>query len=160
MKKSSIRFLFCLLVVTTICHFLIPSSFALFRSKVETTGSVELAKWDVGLSQDGVNDNLTVKADGEDDDVYLLTVRSNSEVDVVYSIELSNLPSGVQVQLDERDFITVPASHKITIDDAGTIPYTGSEQSVEHTLRFRALTTAEEVEEQEINVKVVMRQAL
>jgi len=160
MKKNSIKFLFVLLVVTTICHFLIPSSFALFRSKVETTGSVELAKWDVGLSQDGVNDSLTVKADGEDDDVYLLTVRSNSEVDVVYSIELSNLPEGVEVQLDDRDYIPVPASHKITIDDAGTIPYTGSEQSVEHTLRFRALTTAEEVEEQEINVKVVMRQAL
>ena len=105
MKKSSIRFLFVLLVVTTICHFLIPSSFALFRSKVETTGSVELAKWDVGLNQEGVNDNLTIKADGEDDDIYLLTVRSNSEVDVVYSIELSNLPEGVQVQLDERDFI-------------------------------------------------------
>ena len=160
MKKSSIRFLFVLLVVTTICHFLIPSSFALFRSKVETTGSVELAKWDVGLNQEGVNDNLTIKADGEDDDIYLLTVRSNSEVDVVYSIELSNVPEGVQVQLDERDFINVPASHKITIDDAGTIVYNGSEQSVQHVLRFRALTTAAEVDEQEIKVEVTMRQAL
>ena len=159
MKKKSYKLLSIFVMFVTVMHFVIPASLALFRTEATTTGSIKTAKWSVGLDQEGVNNELTVVNDGEDDDTFLLTVKSNSEVDVVYSITISNIPAGVQVKLDDADDFE-PESTTVTFENAGTIAYTGTEQTATHVLKFKALTTASPVENKQIKIDVVMRQAL
>ena len=93
-------------------------------------------------------------------DVYNLTVTSTSEVDVVYTIIISNLPTGVEVALDNGTY--QPSSNgTVRISNAQTvINYNDAVKTKNHTLTFRATSSAQVVSDQEIDVDVEFKQSL
>ena len=155
MKKKAIIVLF--LVVILMLTFCSMDTFAIFRKLGSGTGTLDAATWSVTRSQSQSGDSIDLTAGTTTDD-YILTVQSNSEVDVVYSIIISNLPTGVEVDLDNSGNYRTPTSGTITIDQAGEIYYNDAVKTKTHTLTFRATSGATVVSDQSINIDVQFKQ--
>ena len=132
-------------------------TFAIFRKSKTGAGTIDTATWSVtrSVSQNGDSIDLTK---GENTDNYLLTVQSASEVDVIYSIIISNLPTGVEVDLDNSGNYRTPDNGTIRIDPAGTINYNDSIKTKNHTLTFRATNGATPITDHEIDIDVEFKQ--
>ena len=156
MKKRNIKI--TIITLGILILFIVPISYAIFRNSSNATGSLSLATWSVTLNQEGVNDTLVVIPSTQTDATYTLNIESDCEVDIKYSIMISNLPSGVEVSFDGGDFEEQDENNTITFTDVGTILYTDSEKNQTKTLTFRGKSNAEIVENQEVNIDVVVRQ--
>lgn len=140
--------------------FLVSSTYAISRSNASVSGSVAAATWNVSLNQTGVNNTINISPNAAAVS-YTLNVRNDSEVDVVYSIVISNLPSGIEVELDnDGNYETQDANNTITFTDAGTILYSSQSHEKSHTLNFRAVSGAQNVSNREVDIDVIVRQAL
>ena len=146
------------ILIYLVSVFCIPSSLGIYKNSASTSGLVDISDWNVSLNQEGINNTLTLTADG-DTGSYTLKVVSDSEVDTEYAIIISNIPSGVDVKLDTENNYRTPVNGVVTIDPAGTINYTGSSEEVTHTITFRANNGATLVSNQTINVDVDFKQA-
>lgn len=155
MKKKIIKTLLLIIALLVISYSV--NTFAIFRKIGSGTGTLNTATWSVTRSQSQSGDSIDLTAGTTTDD-YILTVQSNSEVDVVYSIIISNLPSGVEVDLDNSGTYLTPTSGTITINNAGTIDYNDSVKTKTHTLTFRATSGATTVSDQSINIDVQFKQ--
>lgn len=148
-----------LIIVFLLSVFMIPFSFAIFRSRAAITGSLSLAEWSVSLDQ-GDGEPLVVVPESYEAS-YTIKVRSNSEVDVLYSIVISNLPSGVEVSIDDGNtYKPQDSNHTITFSDNLAILYTDVNKEKTHTLIFRSTSPAEIVDNREVNIDVKFQQAL
>ena len=156
MKKRNIKI--TIITLGILILFIVPISYAIFRNSSSATGSLSLATWSVTLNQEGVNDTLVVIPSTQTDATYTLNIESDCEVDIKYSIIISNLPSGVEVSFNGGDFEEQDENNTITFTDVGTILYTDSEKNQSKTLTFRGKSNAEIVENQEVNIDVVVRQ--
>ena len=136
--------------------FCIPSSLGLFKRIANTSNSVGAATWSVSLNQTGVNNHVEVIPSGNNGS-YTLNVQSNSEVDVVYEIKVSGIPSGVEVKLDSGSFQT-PTSGVVTFTNAGTILYSDVVKQKTHTLTFKANSGAATVNNQTVTIDVNFKQ--
>ena len=153
-KKMLLPFAFALLVFA-----IVATTLAIFRSSASTNGSIRAATWSISRSQSGSGDSLEV-IPGLANDVYNLTVTSWSEVDVTYTVIIRNLPAGVEVSLDNGAFQT-PTSGTVTLSNAQTvINYNDAVKTKNHTLTFRAISGAQVVSEQEIDIDVEFKQTL
>jgi hypothetical protein len=152
-KKKTI-----LIFVVLLTFFVSISTMAILRSKINSSASLRTATWSVSLNQTGVNNNLTVTPDVQDA-TYTLNVVNNSEVDIIYTIVVSNIPSGVQVSLDNGTFQT-PSSGTVTFTDAGTLLYSTQSHQHSHTLTFRAVTGTQQLLGSQVNINVLTRQTL
>ncbi len=150
-KNAEIAILIFLLVV-----FCIPSSLGIFKKLIGANGLVNASQWNVSLNQDGINNNLQVIPDTLNAG-YTLKVTSNSQVDVVYSIIVSNLPAGVEVKLDDGNFQT-PTNNTVIFNDAGNIYYSDDTKEKTHILTFKANTGATIVNNQTVDVNVEFKQ--
>ena len=132
-------------------------TFTIFKSAGQKTNSVPTAIWSVSRNHSSSSDSIDlIKGQGGDD--YTLTVESASEVDVTYSVIISNLPVGVEVDLDG---VTYPQSNnQIRIDDVDTIYYSDQVKTKTHTLTFRATNGATVVNDQEIDIDVEFKQII
>ena len=157
MKKKILKILL-LMIVLLLASYTIKT-FAIFRKFGSGTGSFNAATWNVSRSQSQSGDSIDISPGSTTDD-YILTVQSSSEVDVVYSIIISNLPSGVEVDLDNSGNYRTPSSGTITINQAGTINYNDSVKTKTHTLTFRATSGASAVSNQSINIDVQFKQVI
>lgn len=157
MKKKILKSI--ILVVTILLVFCAIQTFAIFRKIASGTGTLDAATWSVTRSQSQSGDSIDIMPGLTTDD-YTLTVQSNSEVDVIYSIIISNLPTGVEVDLDNSGNYRTPTSGTITIDPAGTINYNDAQKTKIHTLTFRATSGAQLVTDQSINIDVKFKQGL
>ena len=157
MKKKIITSI--VIVVVLLLGFYAIRTFAIFRKASSGTGSIKAAKWSVTRSQSQSGDSIDIMPGLTTDD-YILTVESDSEVDVIYSIIISNLPTGVEVDLDNSGNYSTPTSGTITIDPAGTINYNDAQKTKTHTLTFRATSGAPLVTDQSINIDVKFKQGL
>ena len=138
---------------------IIVTTFAIFRGGTSVTGSVRAATWSISRSQSASGDSLSVIPELASD-VYNLTVTSSSEVDVTYTIIISNLPVGVEVALDNGTYQT-PTSGTVRISNAQTvINYNDAVKTKNHTLTFRATSSAQVISDQEIDVDVEFKQTL
>ena len=155
MKKKIIGILLLAVFFVTVSYSI--NTFALFRKSKSATGSLDAATWSVTRSQSQSGDSIDITPGSTTDD-YILTVQSSSEVDVVYSIIISNLPSGVEVDLDNSGTYLTPTSGTITINNAGSINYNDSVKIKTHTLTFRATSGATIVSDQTINIDVQFKQ--
>ena len=107
-----------------------------------------------------LKDSINVYKGGATDS-YTLTVQSNSQVDVLYKIIISNLPSGVEVDIDNTGYLTPTASGTLTIENANTvINYGDSTKTKTHILTFRATNEAQLVTNQKIDIDVEFRQGI
>ena len=135
-------------------------SYAIYNGYTTITGNVASAEWNVTLNQTGVENYLSVVANGGTA-TYDLNIVSNSSVDVVYSIILSNIPAGVSVKLDDaQNFTEQSVDHEVIFSNAGSIIYTGSQITKTHTLTFKADNGAQAVSNQQISVDVIARQII
>ena len=87
-----------------------------------------------------------------------MNIESNCEVDLKYSVIISNLPDGVEVSYNGGTFQQQDANNTITFTDVGTILYTDAVKNQSRTLTFRGTSNAEIVDDQEVNIDVVVRQ--
>ena len=90
---------------------------------------------------------------------YTLRVSSDSEVDVVYSIIVDDLPTGVSVKLDNGSFIQ-ETNGEVAFNDVDTILFTDVNKTKTHTLTYKASSSTSLVNNVETNVYVVMRQTV
>ena len=154
MHNKNIEMIILIYLLSVFC---IPSTLGIYKRMADTSDSVDTAKWNVSLNQTGINNTLSVANNGSTA-TYTLKVVSDSEVDTEYAIIISNIPSGVDVKLDDEVNYRVPSNGVVTIDPAGTINYTGSSVEVTHTLTFRANNGASVVSNQSITVDVDFKQ--
>ena len=155
MKKKIISLLVLILLL-----FCTMYTFALYRNTRNGIGTIKSATWSVTRSQSQSGDSINVIPGGSTD-TYELTVESNSEVDVKYKIIISNLPSGVEVDLDNTGFLTPTVNGDLVIENANTIiNYNDVSKTKVHTLTFRAVSGTEEVLNQEIDIDVEFSQVV
>lgn len=140
--------------------FIIPMSYAIYRSYSTGGGNIATASWNVSLNQNNVNNNLTI-IPGENGTTasYTINITSNSEVDVIYSIVIENLPSGVSISLDDGSFVTAN-NNKVVFTDVGTILYSDANKNKSHVITIKANSNTQYVNNQEIDVNVIARQTL
>ena len=148
------------ILIVLVMFFVTSFSYAIYVGNGHLNGDIVSADWNVSLNQTGINNYLSVVANGGTA-TYNLNIVSNSSVDVVYSIVLSNLPTGVSVKLDNaQNFTEQSSSHEIIFSNAGSINYTGNQITKTHTLTFKADIGASIVENQQISVDVIARQII
>lgn len=147
MKKKVLVIIVLIVFVSIISY-----TFAMYRGKNSGTATIRGASWSVSTSGDN-SLNLTAGSTAN----YTLTVTNNSEVDVVYDIELTNLPSGIKVKLDSGSYIA-ESNNKITISNAGTLLYGDSPKN--HILTFTTDLESGVVSNQSVGINVKFKQKL
>ncbi len=155
MKNKSLKLLILFIILISV--FCAVQTFAIFRKSASGTGSIDTATWSVTRSVSSAGDSIDITP-GTTTDNYLLTVQSSSEVDVVYSIIISNLPSEVEVDLDNSGNYRTSSNGTIIISPAGTINYNDAVKVKNHTLTFRATSSALPISDQEIDIDVEFKQ--
>ena len=153
MKNKRIK---VILVIVGLVLLLVPISFALFKKMVTGTTSIAAADWSITLEQDGISNSLTLVPELSTT-TYTVNVKSESEVDAIYSIVVSNLPSGVEVSIDGVTYPPV-SNGSVTFPDAGTILHNAQTKTNSHTLTFRGLNGATVVSNQAVSVNVIAEQ--
>ena len=132
-------------------------TFALLRNGGNGTGSLATSTWSVTRNQSQTGDSIDIYPGGATDS-YTLTVQSNSEVDVKYKIIIDNLPSGVQVDIDNTGYLT-PVNGTLTIENNNTvINYNDAVKTKNHILTFKAASGTTLVTDREIDIDVEFRQ--
>lgn len=138
--------------------FCIPSSLGIYKKTTVTSGSLTAAKWDVSLNQNVISGNVTATIGNANGASYTLKLVNGSEVDVNYSITISNIPNGVDVMINGGSYLT-PQNGTVTISNAGTINYSSSPVEVTRTLTFRANSGASTINNQPVTIDVDFKQA-
>ena len=152
LKKKFIIFLSIYFVFLT--SYLSVLTLSKYAGKIEKSGSISVAKWDVTAAIP--NGNVNVVA-GNTIDTYTLTVTSESEIATNYSIVLSSLPMGVQVALDNGSFKGV-SSGKIQFNNVGTFNTNSTTKTKTHILKVKAELFTDETSNKNIKVDVVFTQ--
>lgn len=154
-KKVNIKIL---LIGSALLFFAIPSSFAIFKSYASSSGSLSSAVWNVSLNSTGENNYLTIVPEPENvNDTYTLHMTNNSEVDVIYSIIIDNVPSGVSAKAGSGNFVS-ESNNKILINNAGVIHYAVGDNTEDCVLTFKAASNATFVDEQPVSISVILSQ--
>lgn len=158
MKK---KMLIIVILVSVLSFFVIRASYALYRNVVNPNGSIATATWNVTLNQDNEEKNLSIVAGDENSTAsYNVNITSTSEVDIIYSIVVDNIPAGVEVKLDDGEYQTPSSDNQIVFSDVSTINYASENKTKTHVLTFKAESNTEEVLDEEIDITVVARQTL
>ncbi len=138
--------------------FLVRSTFALFRDSLAIEHVTDLAEWNVTLEQDGINNSLTV-IPGFESDTFTLNVKSLSDVDMKYTVNVSNLPSGIEASINGVDFYP-EVNGIITFPNEYTILYSSLTKINIHTLTFRGTNNSIYVNNQPVSVNVETAQVV
>lgn len=155
-KKKKILILLIIYFVFLTFSFSIYT-LAKYAGVVSKRATVEVALWDVSLDTTVTpSDDLDIVS-GTTTQIYKLKVKSNSEVATTYDIKLKNLPSGVQVKVDNGNFINA-TGNQITFTNVGEFDASSANREREHTLTFKAPLGTSEISDHEINLEVVFTQ--
>lgn len=152
LKKKFKVFLTIYLMLFTLTFIL--TTFSKYLHQVTGTGTKAIAKWEVLFQGDNTNTINIVKANTTQE--YKLKVTNNSEVGIVYSVVLSNVPNGVTVELDGIPY--TPLNGEIKLENVGTINANASQKTKEHALNFSASLSAANVNNSEIDMDVTFTQ--
>ena len=107
----------CIIVVTLMLVFSSSSYLAKYASSVGGSSSASVAVWNVSPDTTAnASDNLSLVS-GNTTASYVIKVRSTSDVSSVYSIVLSNVPTGLEVTLD-GGAVHNPVNNTITFDSS------------------------------------------
>ena len=148
-----------IIIFALFCVFSIPYSLGLLKSNGNSLAALNTALWSVSVNS---NSNSTINLmPNAGTAQFTIVVTSNSEVDTEYSIIVSNIPSGVDVKLDNGNFES-PASNSdtVTFSNVGTIIYGDSNNEKTHVLTFRANADAVIVSNQTVNIDVEFKQSI
>ena len=148
-----------IVVIVAILLIIIPITYAIFRSYTNANGSIVAATWNVTLKDSGNNYLSIIPNSDISEASYNISITSQSQVDMVYSIIIEDLPSGVSVSLDNGDYIS-EINNKVIFSDVGTIAYSDNDKTKLHVISFKASGSASYVDNKEVNINVIARQLL
>lgn len=158
-KKKFIAFLMVYLVLFTSYFSIITLS--KYVGITRNSGIATVAKWEVSTdTSDNTSDTLNMTI-GNTHPTYILKITSTSEVKAEYSIVLSNLPSDVEVKLDNRNTYETPNNNNtITFSNVGYINANASsnDRTITHTLTFNVPIGSSSINASEINIDVIFNQ--
>ena len=147
-----------IVLVYLLLSFCIPSTLGIYKNSATSSKTISAAAWNVSLNQTNISPNVTATIGAVNGSDYTLKLVNDSEVNVSYSITISNIPSNVDVKINGGSYLT-PSNGTVTIPNAGTINYTGSPVEVTRTLTFRANNGASLVNNQQVTIDVDFKQA-
>ena len=157
--KKGFLLLICFGCVVAI-FLLVPLSNAVYKRLATSAKSVSASEWSVTLTQMSANNNVTLVS-GSGTQTYSLKVRSESEVNVIYDIEIGNIPAGVKIKLDQnQNYETPDQNNKIIFTDAGSIAYSSQGGEQTHVLTFTTAPGTQLVYNRQLTVKVIAQQEL
>ena len=142
--------LFMILFVFTFSAYFIVNSFAAYKGEIISSGSTDIAKWEV-LTLNTGEPTIDLSPGGSAAS-YLLRITSTSHVVAGYDITISNLPDSVRVSLDNGSYVT-PVNNTVTFSDVDHIDATDNTVK-EHTISFRATNDSTAVSNREISIDV------
>ena len=145
---------FCFALIITI-GYISYSSLAIYKNSGTGDAEAVTAAWSVSATS---NDTTIDLIAGTQVATYSLTVNNDSYVNVIYSIQLSNLPSNIQVKLDTGSYVT-ESNNSITFSNVGELQYSGTTQRT-HTLTFSTPLSSSEITNQSININVIFAQKI
>ena len=126
-----------------------------YAGTAQGNGSIQVAKWDVGI-EDSLNSKIVNIVSGNSES-YVLQVKSASETANNYSINLSNIPNDIQVQLDGGTTKS-PTSGIVSFENVGTFNANSSGQTRNHTLTFISSLNTVAVTNCNIDIDVIFVQ--
>lgn len=131
-RKSTIIFLILIAVIFSSTYFL-----AKYTSSLNGSDSASVAKWNVSYNTNSTSGDVLNLVSGNVTSSYTINVTSTSEVSANYSIILSNVPSEMEVKLDNGTYRT-PTNNKIEFTNAGSFVGTDINRTFTHVLTFNA----------------------
>ena len=118
-----------IIMIVAFLLIVIPFSYALLRSINNANGNLVAATWNVTVNESG-NNYMSIAASPMDIEAsYTIDVTSQSQVDMIYSIVIDGLPSGVSVSIDNGEFVQ-ETNNKVTFSNVGTIAYSDTNKTI------------------------------
>ena len=154
-KKNILIVLLLLLLSTTIIY----ETYSIYRKENNGGASLRASIWNVELNQEGESGNINLVS-GTNNQDYILKIESTSEVDVSYKIEVSNVPTGLEISLDGGNFKPSNSNNKIIFDNAGKILYTDTNKEKTHTLTFKSNLGTQVENNRKIKIDVIAQQEI
>lgn len=153
------KILICLLLILLIFILISNSYFhAKYKSSMNSLNSVNIAKWNVSTDvADNPNNNLSIISENNEPS-YVLEVNSTSEVASSYYIVLSDVPTGLEVKLDNKPTYQRPINNTIIISDVGSFTASDPITTKRHTLTFNDPLTTSNTGNNVIKIDVIFEQ--
>ena len=158
-KKETIKRIAFFIAIYIVCFafYLATTTEGKNAAGISGNKSVGVAKWDVSATG---NDNEVMNmiiGDNASYKNYTLTVTSTSEVSSSYSVKISDVPDGLQVQVDDGT-IYDEEDNVILINNVGTFSANDINSTHTHKLTFIVPLGIDEIDNQEINLDVILSQ--
>lgn len=108
---------------------------AKYVSTIVGSDSANVAKWSVDATPDVSTLNLV---SGNTAGVYTLTITSTSEVSTSYSVILDDVPSGMEVKIDNGSYQTADSSGDIIFNNVGSFAIGDATNTHIHSITFNS----------------------
>ena len=162
MKKRRLKkkfvFFFSLYFILLTSYFTVHT-FSKYLDVIQKQGTVNVAKWNVSIDGE-TNSSLDIISGNLQDNLeqqsYILTVTSTSEIASDYSILITNVPEGIEVKIN--DDIIEENNNEILIENVGSFNANDVNSTHNHILTFIDPTSAQEISNQEISIDVIFTQ--
>lgn len=158
LKKKFVVFFSLYFMLLTL--YLAVVTFSKYIGSIEKEKSVGIAKWDIQLSEDS-NSTIDVILGNSTENLetqsYVFTITNTSEVASTYSIKLTNVPDNLQVIVDNDETYN-EENNEIVINELSSFDAGDLNSVHNHTLTFIAPQGTEEIENQEIDLEVTLKQ--
>lgn len=153
MKKLKIKKKTIIILVLIMLAFVNSYLLAKYTSSHTGSNSSRIAKWNVTYDvSDNLSDTLNLVSGNETKD-YIINVTSTSEVAAKYSIVLSNVPSELEVKLDNGSYHT-PLNNVIEFNDVGSFRDNDMNTTFRHTLTFSAPLESNIASTNNVNINI------
>lgn len=131
---------------------------AKYTTVLNSNGNIDVALWDVYVLG---NDNVTLPTitigDSSTYQDYTFSVTSLSEVGLSYSLILSNVPTGIEVQVDD-DEVYSESNSEIIISNLGSFDASDNNSTHNHKLTFIAPLGISTISNETIDLDVIFIQ--
>lgn len=141
-----------MILLTASGSYFIAKYTSLFQSGDDGT----VAKWSVTSSSSSAT-TLNIVS-GNATGTYTLDVTSTSEVSASYSIVLANVPSGIEVKVDNGAYHSPDGTGTIEFSNVGAFTPNLSNSTHSHTLTFNSLLDAGTPASNTIDIDVIFTQ--
>lgn len=147
-NKKKLLYLICFLLFGSVLY-ITYSSYAKYQSSSDISGEPIAASWDVSIDS---NTNSLNAIAGNGTVSYTLNVYNDSDVEVGYSIQISNIPNDIQVKLDNGNYVS-PVNNIITFSNAGELDY-DENTSRSHTITFQTTLSTSSISNNSLDFSV------
>lgn len=158
LKKKFVVFL-SLYAMFFISYFTL-TTLSRYTSLLYMNANVSVAKWDVSIAgEDEKKLETMFIGNSSTYQSYELSVTSKSEIAIKYSAIITNVPNGVQIQVDNDAIYSAPiGSNTITIEELGGFNLEDENKTHNHKLTVLVPSGVEPFENKELAIDIVFTQ--